>query len=67
MYNPFILLGMIGPWQIVPIVVSVLLIFGGKKIPEPMRGIRKGARELKKGLNEDDDAPSDKAIDKPKE
>ena len=67
MYNPFILLGMIGPWQIVPIVVSVLLIFGGKKIPELMSGIGKGARELKKGLNEDDDAPSDKAIDKPKE
>jgi sec-independent protein translocase protein TatA len=53
--NPFILLGIIGPWQIVLIVVIVLLLFGGKKIPELMRGIGKGARELKKGLNEDDE------------
>lgn len=53
--NLFILLGIIGPWQIVLIVVIVLLLFGGKKIPELMRGIGKGARELKKGLNEDDD------------
>ena len=68
--TPFIILGMIGPWQIVLIVVIVLLLFGGKKIPELMRGIGKGARELKKGLNEDDDAPGDdgsKKDDKPED
>ena len=68
--NPFIILGMIGPWQIVLIVVIILLLFGGKKIPELMRGIGKGARELRKGLNEDDepvDKPGDKPVEKPKE
>lgn len=66
--NPFILLGMIGPWQIVLIVVIVLLLFGGKKIPELMKGIGKGAREFKKGLSEDDEPESgDKPVDKPKE
>jgi sec-independent protein translocase protein TatA len=53
--NIFMLLGMIGPWQIVLIVVVVLLLFGGRKIPELMKGIGKGAREFKKGLSEDDD------------
>lgn len=62
--NPFILLGIIGPWQIVLIVVIILLLFGGKKIPELMRGIGKGARELKKGLNEDDEN-KDKKNDSP--
>jgi sec-independent protein translocase protein TatA len=55
----FILLGIIGPWQIVLIVVIILLLFGGKKIPELMRGIGKGARELKKGLNEDEEKKED--------
>ncbi|MBW6461316.1 MAG: twin-arginine translocase TatA/TatE family subunit [Bacteroidales bacterium] len=49
--NAFIILGMIGPWQIILIVVIVLLLFGGKKIPELMKGIGKGAREFKKGLS----------------
>jgi len=53
--NLFILLGMIGPWQIVLIVAIVLLLFGGKKIPELMKGIGKGAREFKKGLSGEDE------------
>ena len=44
-----VLLGMIGPWQIVLIVLVVLLMFGGKKIPELMRGLGKGITEFKKG------------------
>ena len=47
-----ILLGIIGPWQIVLIVLVVLLMFGGKKIPELMRGLGKGISEFKKGKNE---------------
>tara|TARA_B100000902_G_scaffold374638_1_gene403803 strand:- start:150 stop:326 length:177 start_codon:yes stop_codon:yes gene_type:complete len=47
-----LLLGMIGPWQIVLIVLVVLLMFGGKKIPELMRGLGKGMTEFKKGKNE---------------
>ena len=44
-----LLLGMIGPWQIVLIVLVVLLMFGGKKIPELMKGLGKGISEFKKG------------------
>ena len=47
-----ILLGMVGPWQIVLIVLVVLLMFGGKKIPELMRGLGKGVSEFKKGKDE---------------
>ena len=47
-----ILLGIIGPWQIVLIVLVVLLLFGGKKIPELMKGLGKGISEFKKGKNE---------------
>ena len=47
-----ILLGMIGPWQIVLIVLVVLLLFGGKKIPELMKGLGRGISEYKKGKEE---------------
>ena len=47
-----ILLGIIGPWQIVLIVLVVLLMFGGKKIPELMKGLGKGISEFKKGKND---------------
>ncbi len=63
--NPFIILGVIGPWEAVLIIVAVLLLFGWKKIPEMMRGLGKGARELKKALNEDDEPK--KENDKPAE
>tara|TARA_B110000003_G_C16631422_1_gene526790 strand:- start:957 stop:1133 length:177 start_codon:yes stop_codon:yes gene_type:complete len=46
------LLGMVGPWQIVLIVIVVLLMFGGKKIPELMKGLGKGINEFKKGKEE---------------
>jgi sec-independent protein translocase protein TatA len=52
MYS-FIFLGVIGPWQIVLIIVVVLLIFGGKKIPELMRGLGQGMKEFKKATKED--------------
>ena len=43
----------IGPWQIVLIVVIVLLLFGGKKIPELMRGLGSGIKEFKDASKED--------------
>jgi len=43
-----ILGGMVGPWQVVVIVVIILLLFGGRKIPELMRGISEGMNEFKK-------------------
>jgi sec-independent protein translocase protein TatA len=60
-----ILLGMIGPWQIVLIVLVVLLLFGGKKIPELMRGLGKGVREFKDGINPDENEKKDEgSVDK---
>ena len=55
MMNLFIILGVIGPWQIILIIAVILLLFGGKKIPELMKGIGKGAREFKKGLSGEDE------------
>ncbi|MBT8255208.1 MAG: twin-arginine translocase TatA/TatE family subunit [Bacteroidia bacterium] len=51
----------IGPWQIALIVVIVLLLFGGKKIPELMRGLGSGIKEFKDASKEDN---SDKLEDK---
>lgn len=43
---------MIGTWEIVALVAVVLLLFGGKKIPELMQGLGKGVKSFKKGMNE---------------
>lgn len=45
-------LGIFGPWEIVIIALIVLLLFGGKKIPELMKGLGKGVKSFKDGLNE---------------
>lgn len=44
----------IGPWQIIIIVAVILLLFGGKKIPELMGGFGKGIKEFKKATKEED-------------
>jgi sec-independent protein translocase protein TatA len=51
-----VLLGFIGPWQIALIVAIVLLLFGGKKIPQLMRGLGSGVKEFKEGIKEGEDA-----------
>ncbi len=43
-----VLLGMFGPTEIIIIVLVVVLLFGGRKIPELMKGIGQGMREFKK-------------------
>lgn len=43
-----------GPWGIVLIVLVVLLLFGGKKIPELMKGLGKGVKEFKDATNNPD-------------
>lgn len=50
-----VICGMFGPQEIIIILVIVLLLFGGRKIPELMKGLGKGMREFKKATNEDDD------------
>ena len=42
----------LGTWEIVAIVLVVLLLFGGKKIPELMRGLGKGVKEFKTGMKD---------------
>jgi len=43
---------MIGTWEIVAIVLVILLLFGGKKIPELMKGLGQGVKSFKQGMNE---------------
>ena len=49
----------IGPWQIAVIAVLILLMFGGKKIPELMRGLGKGVSEFKKGKDREKEKKQD--------
>lgn len=57
-------LGFIGPWQIGLIIVVVLLLFGGKKIPELMKGLGSGIKEFKNAAKEDQPATSKEEEDK---
>lgn len=47
-------LGFIGGYQAVLIIVAVLLLFGGKKIPELMKGLGSGIKEFKDATKEDE-------------
>lgn len=51
--------GWIGTPEIIIIVVIILLLFGGKKIPELMRGLGKGVKEFKDGVGEDGEKKDD--------
>lgn len=50
---------MIGSTELVLIVVVALLLFGGKKIPELMRGLGKGVRNFKEGMREATELPDE--------
>mgnify|MGYP002514733528 CR=1 FL=1 len=47
-----LLFGSLGFWEILLIVLVVILLFGGKKIPELMRGLGKGVKNFKEGMKE---------------
>jgi len=53
--NLYIIAGMVGVWQIVVIIFVILLLFGGKKIPELMKGLGQGLQEFKKATKEGKD------------
>lgn len=58
-------LGMIGTTELVLIAVVALLLFGGKKIPELMRGLGAGVKSFKDGMKEGDlDASQQKSEEK---
>lgn len=50
----------LGTWEIIIIVLVVLLLFGGKKIPELMKGLGKGVKSFKDGVNGVDDKKEEK-------
>lgn len=54
MMNLSIILGAIGPLQIVLILLVIILLFGGKKLPELMKGIGEGMKEFKKATKSED-------------
>ena len=54
-----LLFGTLGFWEIAIIALVVILLFGGKKIPELMRGIGKGVKSFKEGMKEVEDDVKD--------
>ncbi len=64
--NTLLFLGSLGFQEILVIALVVLLLFGGKKIPELMRGLGKGVKSFKDGLNGLED-PKEENKDKEKE
>lgn len=53
----------LGTWEIIVIVLVALLLFGAKRIPELMRGMGKGVKSFKDGMNGKDEEASDKPSD----
>ena len=49
--NHLLFIGNLGAGDIIVIALIVLLLFGGKKIPELMKGLGKGVRSFKEGMN----------------
>ena len=56
----------IGATELIVIAVVVILLFGGKKIPELMRGLGRGVKEFKDGMNEPS-KPEEKEPEKPEQ
>lgn len=57
----------LGPQEILLIALVVLLLFGGAKIPELMKGLGKGVKSFKQGMKEVDDEVKTSIDDKPAE
>ena len=58
MFGPLFLFG-VGMQEILVLALIVLLFFGGKKIPELMKGLGKGVKSFKEGMNEVTDITKD--------
>lgn len=48
-------LGSIGPWEITIVVLVILILFGGKRLPELARGLGKGIREFRGAVSDTSD------------
>ena len=64
--NTLLLLGTLGTPEIIIIAFAILLLFGGKKIPELMKGLGKGVKSFKDGVKglEDEISSDDSSIKK---
>jgi len=56
-------MGMPGGWELFAIILVIVLLFGGKKIPELAKGLGKGIKDFKKAVNEDDEVETAKKAD----
>jgi sec-independent protein translocase protein TatA len=61
--NHLVLLGAIGTTEVILIVVIVVLLFGGKKIPELMKGLGQGMSEFKKASKGEEKDTTDSSQD----
>lgn len=59
-------MGFPGGWELLVIALIVLLLFGGKKIPELMKGLGKGVKNFKDGMNGADDKKEEKVNEEQK-
>lgn len=62
MLNKLLLIGNLGMGELIIILIIILLLFGAKKIPDLMKGLGRGVRSFKEGMNEvknDIEAPAD--------
>ena len=50
-----IFLGMVGPWQWIIIGLAILLLFGGRKLPELMKGLGTGIKEFKNATSSEEE------------
>lgn len=59
--NLFVIAGFVGPQEIIIILIIVLLLFGGRKIPELMKGLGKGMKEFKKATKDEEGGDESKS------
>lgn len=62
-----LLLGTPGPVEIIIIVLIILLLFGGRKIPELMKGLGQGMREFKKASKGEEPKDNKEQVEEKKE
>ena len=65
MFGPLFLFG-VGMQEILGLALIVLLLFGGKKIPELMKGLGKGVKSFKEGMNEVTEITKDEGTEEKK-
>ncbi len=58
------ILGVFGGWQVFAIIAIALLLFGGKKIPELMKGLGKGVKEFKDATKNEEEKTAAEAEEK---